>query len=288
MDFWIFIFCVLCTSYIFRMISLVPTCTSPEETHVIELNHPRTSTPCPFIFATSSFGFPKLFEAQILNRGTYSNGSFLLSPDLLFHKSTLTIFSQVDPLIMILGPLLQSVPAEGPFIDYVDAMNMVIERSGGWTKILTSIDTNPEWSLRWKTALTTNFCDSRNVMDRLLIRVDLSKVIEYLSQRVTRLAESLSDLELVENHSEESRTKSMIALELFKTYLPPSVSALLITKLGFDSGSLFPSKEESSSSTSAKRVIPPSQPPVAKKAAKEVAIAKNCMKMTSFFKPRGT
>ncbi len=186
-------------------------------------------------------------------------------------------------------------------MDYIDAMNGMIDKAAdsedvrkGMTVLLTSLNTFD----KFKQTLLNSLLDSKSIMDRTMVRVNLEKITEYLVSRVERLSGQCAGLDLSEDQPVPEQTPSrrrrpsLIALELIKAYIPESLAHLLIARLGYDSSLVFnpPVEEHAKQTTGEKRTVhqeSKSHQPTAKK-MKQVAIAKTCMKMTSFFKPRGT
>lgn len=283
------------------MISLFPNTESSgsiKQLVPIHLIHPRSNGPARFLLNESNRA---LMETQTVTRGSQSNGSFLIHPDKLVHKTDLTIHSAIDPFFIILGPLVSAAPPTGSFIDYIDCMNMMIEKTtdqrckDGMVRFLQCMNK----SLNFKDLLLSNFCDSRTVVDRVLVRADKSKIINWLKSKVD-LAERLlanQDVYIVEIASNPAGNARIVALELIRSYIPEDLYKDLSEALSMNTDSLFGEIESpaasqvenhkpgNGSADTKKRPSVAASQPTAKK-MKEIAVAKTCMRMTSFFKPK--
>lgn len=283
------------------MISIFPTTESSDSIKQlvpIHLVHPRSNRPARFLLNESNRA---LMETQTVTRGCQSNGSFLIHPNKLVHKTELRIHNAVDPFFLILGPLLSAAPPTGSFIDYIDCMNMMIEKTtdqrcnDGMVRLLQCMNKSPNF----KDVLLSNFCDFRTVLDRVLLRMDKSKIINWLTSKVD-LAERLlasEDVYIVEVASNPAENARIVALELIRSYIPEELYKDLSEALSMNTDSLFGEIESpaafqaenhkpgNGSADTKKRQSVASSQPTAKK-MKEIAVAKTCMKMTSFFKPK--
>lgn len=206
------------------------------------------------------------------------------------NHTELTIYSEFDPFFFLLDPLRQT--KDGPFIDYIDCMNSIIEKSSEQIQSLIQIlNTSPNF----KSVFISNFCDHKNVLDRDLIRLNQDKLLAWLETKVNLLTDFLfkSETYLVEVSGNPAELAKITALELVRAYISDCLYLELVEKLGFNTDSVFaiatppPALPENDAPKNGKRSQPGSSSaqPSAKK-QKEAAIAKNCMKMTAFFKPK--
>ena len=241
----------------------------------------------------------RVYEVQVVTRGSQSNGSFLVEPDMLIHRTDLRIQTEVDPFFILLEPFIQAASAEGPFIDYIDAMNGIIERSAvaetareGATRLVQCLNQ----SANFKQLFIDNFCDARTVIDRDLVRVNKGKIITWLKSKLALVEEYLisTNVYLVETCGQPDQLSKILALELIRSYVSESVYLELVADIGYSTDSLFadtPVQSQDgenklpSNGDSKKRPAPVTNHPTAKK-LKEISVAKSCMKMTSFFKPK--
>ena len=284
------------------MINLFPSAQENtfKDLTLLKLIHPRSNSIAHFAFHQNT---KKLFEIQAVTRGSQSNGSFLVTPDLLVPKTEMRLYSEIDPFFLLLQPLLDSSPEDGPFIDYIDCMNLMIERTiergkEGMTVLLQVLNS----SGNFKSLFIENFCDHRTVVDRDLIKANRVKIVYWLRGKVELVEEYLksSGVYLVETAGSPESFSKIAALELIRSYLSDSnIYQGLVNNLGFNTDSLFGEVEQSNQgfttenqkphngapSDAKKRQSNVSAQPSAKK-LKEMAVAKNCMKMTSFFKPK--
>ena len=259
----------------------------------ISLIHPRTMEPSKFLLNETS---AKLFEIQTIDRGSVSNGSFLVSnPSVLVHSTEMQIFTRVDPLLILLNPLTTVANETGPFLDYMDVMNMMIEHAAdtalGTTKLLQVLN-SPVGSVREK--LVANFFDSKNIMDRCLVRLNGDKVVSYLRNCLECLVKSIDTSTVVECSGNRDNAK-LICLELIRSYISADWYSRLTESLGYTTEGLYveeskPSETADRSRTDAENKAmkrPASANTETQTAKKTREIAKSCMKMTSFFKPKG-
>ena len=263
------------------MLSIFPNdCVSDTKLVIVDLIHPRTNQPASFALNLESC---KVFEIQSISRGPQSNGSFLVG-DNLFHHTELNVYTLVDPLLILLGPL--TVAESGSFIDYIDCMNEMIEKSvevkDGMSLLLQTLNK----TLKFKERLMMKFCDSKCILDRVLVRLNNDKVLTYLEERVGVVKNFMetSGVYLVECSSGRFE---IVALELIRSYIPENWYEMLVGKLGYSTDILFAeAKVQEEVAVEKKRPAPVAAQPTAKK-QKDIAVAKSCMKMTSFFKPKG-
>ena len=281
------------------MVSLFPSGAdfpTPTETlSYVSLTHPRTGESSVFLLNESS---AKLFEIQMLNRGTVSNGSFLVEdPSVLVHNSQLKMFTRVDPLLILLGPVSACAPETGPFLDYMDVMNMMIENSNeksGMTKILQVLN-SPSGNIRER--LLDNFFESKSVLDRCLVRISSTKIIDYLNQRLEIVLKAIDPESFVECTGNDAN-KRLVALELVRSYIHVDWYNRLVERVGFDTVGLYveeskavgdtPHSRANGDGPSSKTTKRPNANAAESQTAKKAReVAKSCMKMTSFFKPKG-
>jgi hypothetical protein len=273
----------------------------------VKLVHPRTCSVANFLLDKSkrryiiffrSVKCYRLYEVQSVVRGQLSSGSFLVeSPGLLVPNQELAIYSEMDPFFLLVDPLLAVAAEEGPFIDYIDCMNGMIEKSESPDmQILIQILNN---SPNFRDLFISNFCESRNALDRQLVRTCRKKIFDWLVGKVNTVANYIkeSDIYLVEVAGNPDHLSKITALELIRSYISESLFDELVKVIGYNTESVFGDEiaieneapKNGHSGPAAKRPNPDksasSSQPSAKK-QKELAVAKTCMKMTSFFKPK--
>ena len=281
-------------SYLFQllsMISLKPSdCFSEDKLTELKLVHPRTNSVATFLLDSQR---RKLYETQKLVRGQLSDGSFLVTdPGKLVPKTELNIISQIDPFFLILDSVMSVAPQDGPLIDYIDCMNGIIEKSPPDMQTLIQIyNTSPNF----KSLFISSFCEHRNVLHRDLIRVSRDKVFEWLSSKVRLTEEHIksSSIYLVEVAGNPDKLAKITALELIRSYLSESMYEQLTKILGYNTDSVFaqtvvetPPENQAPTNGAAKRPNPDKSTQPSAKKQKEAAVAKSCMKMTAFFKPK--
>jgi hypothetical protein len=215
-----------------------------------------------------------------------------MRPGALLPKSELICYSRFDPFFALLEPLSKTAPENGPFIDYIDCMNGIIERAGLNMQILVQVmNTRPNF----KSLFIENFCERRTVMDRDLVRISDEKLVKWLKRKVELISQYIisTDVYLVEVSANPEQLAKVTALELVRAYIPEHLYDALCQSLGYNTESVFSStsqetvqenKEPSNGSTKRLNQEKQGLPPAKKQ--KEVAIAKSCMKMTAFFKPK--
>ena len=237
----------------------------------------------------------RVYEIQSVVRGQLSNGSFLLSsPGQLVPNPELTIYTEIDPFFLLIDSLIATAPEEGPFIDYIDCMNGIIEKSpsSDMQTLIQVLNT----SCNFKSLFILNFCESRNAMDRDLVRLCRGKLFDWLVSKVHTVTKYLidSDLYLVEVAGNPQHLAKITALELVRAYISESVHEELVKVIGYNTDSIFSQinptetvavENEQPKNGPVKRLNPDKTQPSAKK-QKDMAVAKACMKMTSFFKPK--
>lgn len=301
-------FGVLCRVTLIRvfMISLFPARgLSTPKFESLKLVHPRTGSPASFLLDRPQRRYVdclfldhlcRLYETQSVVRGQQSNGSFLLaSPGSLLGNTDLAVYTEIDPFFILLDPLMAACTAEGPFVDYIDCMNIIIENSSGqMVTLVQALNASPNF----RSSLINNFCDHKNVLDRDMVRFNRDKLLIWLKQKVDRVTSYVltSDLYLVEVAGNPAELAKITALELIRSYVSDSVYEDLVSAIGFNTDSVFavqtaPSVEQTENDGPKNGPVKRPQPgqsfsqPSAKK-QKDAAIAKSCMKMTSFFKPK--
>jgi hypothetical protein len=274
------------------MVSLFPSGAdfpaSSDTLSYISLTHSRTMESSKFLLNESA---AKLFEIQLVDRGSVSNGSFLVSdPSVLVHKTEMKIFTRVDPLLILLGPLTTVAPETGSFMDYMDVMNMMIEMSttgdgvASMTKLFQVLN-SPVGDIREK--LIDKFFDSKCVLDRCLVRLNGKKVVTYLRNRCEVVAKMIDTESLVECYGNPDNSR-LVALELVRSYIATDWYNRLTAVLGYTAEGLYVEESkplERGGDESRSEGKPVKRPNTNSKKARE--IAKTCMKMTSFFKPKG-
>ena len=128
-------------------------------------------------------------------------------------------------------------------------------------------------------------------MDRCLVRIDRGKVVAWLVGKVETVTEYMkkSNIYLVETASNVEQFSKLAALELLRAYVNDDLLTEMVKVIGYDTDSLFGAVEflenDLPQNGGVKRPAAASTQPAAKK-MKEMAIAKSCMKMTAFFKPK--
>lgn len=237
-----------------------------------------------------------------MTRGSRSNGSFLVEPDKLVHRTNLTIHSEIDPFFILLPyMIIVSSNPEGLFIDFIDFLNAMIascesERGKeGLTKLIQALNS----SSNFKEVICENFFETRNVMDRLLVKPRKEGMLTWLSSKIKLIDEYIrsSNVFLVEVAANPEEFPKIFALELVRCYITEELFTQLVGHVGYNTELIFAEKtptdcenthtaHSSSVNSVAKRASSaPSQQSTAKK-QKDAAIAKTCMKMTAFFKPK--
>ena len=278
------------------MVSLIPSGddfpANSDTLSYIHLVHPRTMETSKFLLNETS---AKLFEIQLIDRGSVSNGSFLVSdPSVLVHATEMRILTRADPLLILLGAITAVAPETGPFLDYMDVMNMMIESAGtsggpGMTKLLQVLN-GPAGNIREK--LVSNFFDSKSVLDRCLVRLNGDKVVAYLQNRCECVAKSTAMQSVAECSGNPDNAK-LVALELVRSYIPADWYSRLTGVLGYTTEGLYVEEskpteavDQPRNNTEGKK-RPANSNTESQTAKKAKEIAKSCMKMTSFFKPKG-
>ena len=273
------------------MISVFPTgVDSSTEKEILSLIHPRTNTVCDFLCLTNNeyvypFIFPNvfreyisLFEIQSVNRGPVANGSFLVGSDSLFHATNLRIYTRFDPIFFILGGLFVVAPSTGSFIDYIDAMNLIItevhKNSPGMTRLIQLLSRKK----KFQNFILENFCDNRNVCDRILLRINLEKLFSFLKTKLQQIQDFIIEKNIYLSETGDVR----FAMELLRSYIPEPLYLVLNEELKIEP--LYVEHEEVEKEDEKREAKRRMTKPVAQK--KELAVAKSCMKMTSFFKPK--
>jgi len=263
----------------------------------ITLTHPRTGTDTSFLLSSS-----KLFEIHNLDRGSFQSGSFLIGSDYLFPTSNMTIFTRIDPVLLLIPLIAQAAPETGPFIDYVDCMNRVIEQASpsllpGMAKLIQALNSSALDDV-FRTRVIHNIMETRQVLDRCLVRMNDEKVMNFFVRKLDSLVSvmSLTGGGIVECAPNPRELNKIVALELLRSYLSEDWYSRLTDRLGYNTDSLFALQVGNASGGTnsgsgdatgpVKRPAAGSGAPTAKK-MKEIAVAKNCMKMTNFFKPKG-
>lgn len=273
------------------MIALKPSDdVKEEEVTKIQLVHPRTNALSTFLLKKDK---RKLYEIQKVVRGQLSNGSFLVSnPGTLVPKTELTIISEIDPFFLIIESLMTSASQEGPLIDYIDCMNGIIEKS---TQDMQTLIQTLNASPNFKSLFIDLFCEHRNVLDRDLVRVSREKVFQWLSNKVTITEEYIrsSNLYLVEVVAIPDQLAKITALELVRSYINEALYNELVKVLGYNTDSVFaqtivesPAENLPPTNGAPKRPNPDKHSQPSAKKQKDAAVAKSCMKMTAFFKPK--
>ena len=272
------------------MLSLVPTIDLHSNTETLHLVHPRTNTVCKFRFDANS---RKLFEVQSVTRGTLSDGSFLVGTDALFHSTKLSVQTRIDPFFLLLPGLIAAVPSSGPFTDFIEVLNLVIEQSpfeearAGMTRLAQVLNE----SCSFRSLLIEKFCDHRSVLDRIMVRVNDEKVMTFLKKKLEALETFIirNQVYLVEASSGDPGVLNrVVALELLRSYISERLYEAFSKEIGINTDALFREVEEvvevKNEGAKKRPNAAAAGQPTAKK-AKEIAVAKSCMKMTAFFKP---
>lgn len=190
---------------------------------------------------------------------------------------------------------------EGPYIDYIDCMNAIIDiaRSEREKDGLTLLVQTLNRSSNFKDLFCAHFCDNRHAMDRLLVKFSKSRIHSWLRTKLLFLEGYIrtNKTYLVEISANPDELSKIFALEVLRCYISENLFTEMIADLGYTTESMFADKTPiesencytsngSASNASAKRPVPTqSHQPSAKK-QKDAAIAKTCMKMTAFFKPK--
>lgn len=184
---------------------------------------------------------------------------------------------------------------DGPYVDYIDCMNLIIEKSSGeMVTLVQALNGSPNF----RALLISNFCEHKKVLDRDMLRFNRDKLMVWLRQKVDIVTSYIlsSEMYLVEVAGNPVELAKISALELIRSYVSDSVFADLVSAVGFNTDSVFavqaaPSVEQSENDAPKNGALKrpqsgnASSQPSAKK-QKDAAIAKSCMKMTSFFKPK--
>jgi hypothetical protein len=280
------------------MLSIFPKSEYPtlhDKLSYISLLHPRTGVPASFLLCTD-----RLFEIQTIDRGSYQSGSCFVGAHHLYQTSQLRVYSRVDPLLLLLNKFGEVVPQSGPFIDYIDCMNLLIDEKfrDGMTVLIQSLNRDQSVNSAitghrpFKDRLIENFFDTRQVLDRLLVRLNEEKVLSWLVTKVEKVV-AFMDKDgggIMESAANPKELNKIISLELVKSYLSDAWYEKLASRIGYRTDSLFgldsPVATQTSVSAGGIKRPAPVAAPTAKK-LKEIAVAKTCMKMTSFFKPKG-
>ena len=253
----------------------------------ISLVHPRTNELSKFLLNETAC---KLFEIQLVDRGSVSNGSFLVATksSRLIQSTELRIFTRADPVLILLGQLAAVAPETSPYLDYMDVMNMMVERAADQASMAKLLQV-----LNIRDLLLQNVFESKSVLDRCLVRINPDKLLAYLRLRLEVVAKAIvtDDCRLVECQGNLANVQ-VVALELVRSYLPPDWYERLLAVVGFNTHGLYVEEqircEPSAVKTGDKNEVKkrPNQNTETQTAKKAREIAKSCMKMTSFFKPK--
>jgi hypothetical protein len=277
------------------MVSLFPSEDVPKSSDslsYISLVHPRTNELSKFLLNESTC---KLFEIQLVDRGSVSNGSFLIqsAPSRLVQSKDLRIFTRADPILILLGQLTMAAPESSSFIDYMDVMNVMVERAPDQASMAKVLQVLNSPTNNFRDQLLQNVFESKSVLDRCLVRIHPEKLLAYLRLRLEVAAKAIgADNALVECQGNLANVQ-IVALELVRSYLPPEWYERLVAAVGFNTQGLYVEEQIRGDTGGVQKTEKsgdvkkrPNQNTETQTAKKAREIAKSCMKMTSFFKPK--